>query len=150
MKRFAGIWIDREYAVIVMQEDYRERVIHVNSDLRSCYRLESDGGSPTSHGQPGRMSERRMAETIRVHLNGFYDRIIERVGDVESIYVFGPGWPKLEFAERFRKDRSLTGKIVKVETRDRMTSDQIVTETMRYFCPVRYVRTAGGTRGARP
>ena len=66
------------------------------------------------------------------HLNIYYDAIIASVRNAESILIFGPGEAKGELKRRFERI-DLGGRIVGVETVDKMTDRQIAAKVRRHF-----------------
>jgi len=52
--------------------------------------------------------------------------------DAESILIFGPGEAKGELRKRLEKD-NLGGRIVAIETVDKMTDRQIAAKVRQYF-----------------
>ena len=66
------------------------------------------------------------------HLNIYYDAVIACIRDAESILIFGPGEAKGELQKRIKKT-NLGGRIVGIETVDKMTDRQIESKVRQYF-----------------
>jgi hypothetical protein len=66
------------------------------------------------------------------HLNIYYEAVIASIRDAESILIFGPGEAKGELKKRLEKSK-LGGRIVGVETADKMTDRQIAAKVRQYF-----------------
>jgi len=66
------------------------------------------------------------------HLNIYYDAVIACIRDAESILIFGPGEAKGELQKRIKKNK-LSGRIVGIETVDKMTDRQIAAKVRQYF-----------------
>jgi hypothetical protein len=66
------------------------------------------------------------------HLNIYYDAVIACIRDAESILIFGPGEAKGELQKRIKKNK-LGGRIVGIETVDKMTNRQIAWKVRQYF-----------------
>ncbi|MBN2439060.1 MAG: hypothetical protein JXL20_10740 [Deltaproteobacteria bacterium] len=66
------------------------------------------------------------------HLNIYYDAVIACIRDAESILIFGPGEAKGELQKRLKRYK-LAGRIVAIETIDKMTDRQIAAKVRRYF-----------------
>ncbi len=62
----------------------------------------------------------------------YYDEVIASIRETESILIFGPGEAKGELKKRIEKG-TLNGRIVGVETADKMTDQQVATKVRRYF-----------------
>jgi hypothetical protein len=58
--------------------------------------------------------------------------VIACIRDAESILIFGPGEAKGELKKRLERNK-LGGRIVGIETIDRMTDRQIAAKVRRYF-----------------
>jgi hypothetical protein len=70
--------------------------------------------------------------TFTGHLNIYYDAVIASIRDAESILIFGPGEAKGELKKRLASS-NLGGRIVGMETVDKMTDRQIAVKVRRYF-----------------
>jgi stalled ribosome rescue protein Dom34 len=66
------------------------------------------------------------------HLNKYYDQVISCIRDAESILIFGPGEAKVELQTRLERE-SLSGKVVGMETVDKMTDRQIAARVRQHF-----------------
>jgi stalled ribosome rescue protein Dom34 len=66
------------------------------------------------------------------HLNRYYDEVISHLRDAQSILIFGPGEAKDEFEKRLA-NRGLGGRIVGIETVDKMTERQIAAKVRQHF-----------------
>ncbi len=71
-------------------------------------------------------------KTFTGHLNIYYDAVIAAMRDAESILIFGPGEAKGELQRRL-KSNNLGGRIVGIETVDKLTDRQIAAKVRRYF-----------------
>jgi hypothetical protein len=65
-------------------------------------------------------------------LGGYYDKIISCIRDAESILIFGPGEAKGEIERRLEREE-LGGRIVGIETVDKMTDRQIAAKVRQHF-----------------
>ena len=66
------------------------------------------------------------------YLNIYYDAVIASIRDAESILIFGPGEAKGELKRRLERD-NLGGRIVEIETVDKMTDRQIAAKVRQRF-----------------
>jgi hypothetical protein len=66
------------------------------------------------------------------HLNIYYNAVIASIRDAESILIFGPGEAKGELKKRLEGDK-LGGRIVSIETVDKMTDRQIAAKVRQHF-----------------
>ena len=66
------------------------------------------------------------------HLNKYYDHVISCIRHAESILIFGPGEAKVELEKRLERE-SLSGRVVGIETVDKMTNRQIAARVRLRF-----------------
>jgi hypothetical protein len=57
---------------------------------------------------------------------------VSRIRDADSILIFGPGEAKGELKARLEKDK-LGGRVVGIETSDKMTDPQIVAKVRDHY-----------------
>ena len=125
MKSEIGLWIDHRQAVIVVVTDAGEETKRIISNMEKHVRFSS--GS----------SEDGSAEDVRdrqfgSHLNSYYDEVIAVIRDADSIQIFGPGEAKGELEKRIESE-GLKGRIVGIETVDKMTDRQIAAKVRPRF-----------------
>ena len=126
MKRAAGLWIDHRKAVIVVISDDGEESKEIESDIEKHARF--SGGSRSEEGKADDQRDRRFTG----HLNYYYDEVISHIRDAESILIFGPGEAKTELEQRLGS-KGLSGRIVGIETVDKMTDRQIAATIRQRF-----------------
>jgi hypothetical protein len=132
MKTTVGLWIDHRKAVIVAVTDEGEEIKLIIS------KVEKQPGRPDGirsktpyESQLVRADDSRQRE-LTGHLNIYYDTVIACIRDAESILIFGPGEAKGELKKRLERSK-LGGRIVGIETIDKMTDRQIAAKVRRYF-----------------
>jgi stalled ribosome rescue protein Dom34 len=104
MKTFVGLWIDHRKAVIATVSD---------------------------RGEETKVADDSRERAFTGHLRGYYDEVIAAIRDAESILIFGPGEAKGELKKHLESDK-LGGRIVAVETVDKMTDRQIAAKVRAY------------------
>ena len=125
MKRRVGLWIDHREAVIVMITDEGEHTTRITSQMEKHVRFAS-GSSEDGSAESTR--DRQFAS----HLDAYYDKVIASIRDAESILIFGPGEAKGELEKRL-ENKELGGRIVGIETVDKMTDRQIAARVRKHF-----------------
>ena len=125
MKRKVGLWIDHRKAVIVLVTDEGEETRLIESNMEKHVRF-SSGSSQDGSAESTR--DRQFAS----HLGGYYDKVIACIRDAESILIFGPGEAKGELEKRL-ENKELGGRIVGIETVDKMTDRQIAAQVRQHF-----------------
>jgi stalled ribosome rescue protein Dom34 len=126
MKSAAGLWIDHSKAVIVIVSDKGEETEQIESGMEKHVRF--SGGSRSEQGGGEDQQDRQFTG----HLNTYYDAVIAQLRDSESILLFGPGEAKGELEKRLA-NKGLGGRIVGIETVDKMTDRQIAAKVRQHF-----------------
>jgi hypothetical protein len=124
MKKDVGLWIDHRKAVIVSVTDSVEETSLIRSDMEKHVRYSGAAQEDSAEDQRD--------TRFTGHLNNYYDHVISRIRDAESILIFGPGEAKGEFIKRLERE-SLRGRVVESETVDKMTDRQIAARVRRNF-----------------
>ena len=126
MKRQAGLWIDHGDALVVFIGDDGEEMRRIESGMEKHVRF--SGGNRSEEGSADDQRDRQFAS----HLNRYYDEVITNIRDAESILLFGPGEAKGELEKRLAT-KGLGGRIVGIETVDKMTDRQIAAKVREHF-----------------
>jgi hypothetical protein len=126
MKRDAGLWIDHKGAFLVFVGDDGEETRRIESGIGKHVRF--SGGNRPADGSADDQQDRQ----FMTHLNRYYDEVISHVRDAESILLLGPGEAKGELEKRLAS-KGLGGRIVGVETADKMTAPQIAARVREHF-----------------
>lgn len=124
MKKQAGIWIDHKSAYIVIVGQDQDVTERIYSNVEKNQRSASE-----QHAADDQI-ERQFTE----HIGGYYDEVIARVNNAESILIIGPGEAKGELKKRIT-DKGLAGRIVGVDAYDKMTDPQIVAIVRQHYAP---------------
>jgi hypothetical protein len=124
MNKEVGLWIDHRKAVIVKIENDVEGIREIKSNVDKHVRFSSGTRSKTSDDQTGSTAEDMRDRQFGNQLSGYYEGIISFIHDADSIWIFGPGEAKVELENRLKRE-GLGGRIVGVETVDKMTDHQI-------------------------
>jgi len=125
MTRKAGLWIDHRKAVIVTVTENGLETKQIQSNIEEHFRLY---GRSSEEGSAEDMRDRQYANL----LSSFYDEVITALRDVESLLIFGPGEAKGELVKRMEGDE-ISGRIVGIETVDKMTDRQIAERVRQQF-----------------
>ena len=86
------------------------------------------GGSRSEQGGGEDQQDRQFTD----HLNRYYNEVISHLRDAESILIFGPGEAKGELEKRLASKR-VGGRVVGVDTVDKMTDRQIAARVRQHF-----------------
>ena len=132
VKSAAGLWIDHRKAVIVLITDKGEETKLIISKAEKQLRRSGDSplkGPYEAQQVPLEDSRQRL---FTGNLNIYYDAVIACLRDTDAILIFGPGEAKGELKKRLVKNK-LGGRIVGVETVDKMTDRQIAAKVRQHF-----------------
>ena len=132
MKTKVGLWIDHRKAIIVAVTDKGEEIGLIISKVEKQLRRSGDSplkGPYESQQVPANDSRQK---AFTGHLNIYYDAVIACIRDTEAILIFGPGEAKGELKKRLMENK-LGGRIVGVETVDKMTDRQIAAKVRQRF-----------------
>ena len=122
MKTAVGLWIDHKKAAIVFVTGKVEEIKLISSNIEK-QRGQSDMSVPADDSRQRELTE---------HLNHYYDEVIASLRNAEAILIMGPGEAKGELKKRIERN-NLTGRLIEVETVDKMTDRQIVAKVREHF-----------------
>jgi hypothetical protein len=122
----AGIWIDHHRAVVVLLSDQGEEVLQIQSDQKAS------GEGKHSHSPSDFVAEDKRERKEMIHLDKYYDEVIDRVHDAKELLIFGPGEAKGEFKRR-ALSKKFKGHMAENETTDKLTDPQIAAYVRQHF-----------------
>jgi hypothetical protein len=125
MIKNVGLWIDHRQAVIVSITDETEETRIISSEMEKHVRFAS-GSSEDGSAEDTR--DRQFGN----HLDAYYDEVILATRDADSILILGPGEAKGELEARLQHTQP-KGRIVSVETADKLTARQIAAKVRQHF-----------------
>jgi hypothetical protein len=125
LKSKIGLWIDHRKAVIVIITDEGEEIKQIPSNMEKHVRFAGDAAE-------GGAGEDVRDRQFGNHLNKYYDDVIAYLRGAETIQIFGPGEAKTELEKRLEKE-GLKGRVVEIDTMDKMTDRQIAAKVRQRF-----------------
>ncbi|MGA2519161.1 MAG: hypothetical protein ABSG44_21790 [Thermodesulfobacteriota bacterium] len=131
MRTKVGLWIDHRKALIVAVTDKGEEIRLIISKVEQPGRSGGMRSTTSYESQLVPADDSRERRSMGL-LNIYYNAVIACIRDAESILIFGPGEAKGELKKRLVRNK-LHGRIVGIETIDRMTDRQIAAKVRRYF-----------------
>ncbi|NWG03262.1 MAG: hypothetical protein HXY44_10455 [Syntrophaceae bacterium] len=132
MRTKVGLWIDHRKALIVAITDKGEEIRLIISKVEKQPGRPGGIRSTTPYESQQVPADDSRERKFAGHLNIYYNAVIACIRDAESILIFGPGEAKGELKKRLIRNK-LGGRIVGIETIDRMTDRQIAAKVRRYF-----------------
>ncbi len=136
MQKFIGIWMDSDQAVAITLEDLKKESLEVIESGVEHYHFR--GGSRSRgvpYGPQETVSEKTIQARKKQQLNQFFEQVIDKVKDADKLYVFGPADTKTLFADKIKATYQMQDKILKVETADTMTQNQMKERVRNLFKP---------------
>ncbi len=127
-----GLWIDHRKAIIVAVTDKGEETGLVISAIEKQLRRSPSSRSKGPYEPQQVPADDSRQKALTGHLKVYYDAVIASIRDAESILIIGPGEAKGELKKRLERI-DLGGRIVGIETVDKMTDRQIATKVRRHF-----------------
>ena len=127
-----GLWIDHSKAIIVAVTDKGEEIGLIISKAEKQRRRSGDSPLKGPYEPLQVPADDSRQKTFTGHLNIYYNAVIAGIRDAESILIFGPGEAKGELQKRLKRN-NLGGRIVGIETVDKMTDRQIAAKVRQYF-----------------
>jgi hypothetical protein len=132
MRTKVGLWIDHRKALVVTVADKGQVSKLIISMIEKQARRSPDSRH-TGHYEPQQVpADDSRQRAFSGHLNIYYDAVIASIRNAESILIFGPGEAKGELRKRLKRI-GLGGRIVGVETIDKMTDRQIAAKVREHF-----------------
>jgi stalled ribosome rescue protein Dom34 len=132
MKTTVGLWIDHRKAIIVAVTNKGEETKLIISKVEKQPGRFAGIRSTTPYESQQVQADDSRERKLTGHLNIYYDAVIACIRDAESILIFGPGEAKGELQKHMKKNK-LGGRIVAIETVDKMTDRQIASKVRQYF-----------------
>ena len=129
----AGIWIDNKQAIIVKLFNGKETMEKITSGIENKVRTKGEGKQFTRMGKQFFTFEKSKEEKLKYQLKDYFDRVIEKIKDADSIIIVGPAEAKTGLHKEISKSKVLLSKIKSVEAADSMTDKQVAALVRNYF-----------------
>ena len=130
MDRHIGVWIYHKQAYVIWYEDGRVEEIPSNIEPPAHYSGGTQLGGKLN--QKGDL-ELRHNDRYRVQLSKFYRQVVAALKDADSIFIMGPGEAKIEFGKSLKKHKVMQKRLLKVETADKMTKNQMIANVKKFY-----------------
>ena len=130
MDRNIGLWIDHKQAYVISDQDGIVEVIPSQIEPPAHY----SGGTQLG----GKLNQKadtefRKSDRFRLQMKKYYQQVISALRDANSILIMGPGEAKIEFEKALMKYKSLQNRVLKVETADKMTKNQMSAYVRKFY-----------------
>jgi hypothetical protein len=130
MNQNIGLWIDHKQAFLIWHDRKKVEVIPSNLEPRTHF---SGGTRVGGRYNQSVDSELRYNDRYKNQLSKYYEQVIATIQNADSIFIMGPGEAKLELERAIKKRKSLIKKLLKIETADKMTRNQMIAYVRDFF-----------------
>lgn len=130
MDRNVGLWIDHKQAYVIWYENDRIEVILSNIEPPAHFSGGTQLGGKLN--QKGDL-ELRHNDRYKLQLSKYYQQVITKLKDVNSIFIMGPGEAKIEFEKALKRQKNMQNRLLKSETADKMTMNQMIAHVRKFY-----------------
>jgi hypothetical protein len=131
----AGVWIDHRQAIVVLVTDRGKKIKRISSGVERPVRPSGNSRSKHKYTKNDFVAEDSLERKLMTQLKEFFDEVIACVRDADAMLIVGPGEAKGEFVKRL-KSKKLRGRIVELETTDKMTDRQLAAKVAEHFAKI--------------
>jgi len=111
-----------------------EEIVHIASEVETQPRRSGDSPLKGDYEPQQVPADDSRQRALVGYLNSYYDTVIASIRTAESLLLLGPGEAKHELNKRLA-EQQLGGRVVAVETVDKLTDRQISAKVRDYFAP---------------
>jgi stalled ribosome rescue protein Dom34 len=72
-------------------------------------------------------------DRFKQQLNKYYQQVLSALKNADAILLMGPGEAKIEFEKAVKKNKGMQNRILKVETADKMTKNQMLAHVREFY-----------------
>jgi stalled ribosome rescue protein Dom34 len=130
MDRNVGLWIDHKQAYIIWYANDKIEVILSNIEPPAHFSGGTQLGGKLN--QKGDL-ELRHNDRYKLQLTRYYQQVIAKLRDVDSIFIMGPGEAKIEFEKTLKKHKDMQNRLLKSEVADKMTMNQMLAHVRKFY-----------------
>jgi len=130
MDRNVGLWIDHKQAYIIWYESDKIDVILSNIEPPAHFSGGTQLGGKLN--QKGDL-ELRHNDRYNMQLARYYQQVINKLRDVDSIFIMGPGEAKIEFQKALKRQKNMQNRLLKSEAADKMTMNQMIAHVRKFY-----------------
>ena len=126
-----GIWIDREHAIVDVNNAGQElKFFHTSAS--EPFPQTTESRAEHSYTRNDTVPEDRLERKQDSDRFKMYDAVLQFIGKVDSLYVIGPGEAKKEFQKHLNA-KGLSKVDIELETSDKMTDPQFSAKVREHF-----------------
>lgn len=128
-----GIWIDQETAYIIRVVGDEPVVEKIKSGVESRVRIPGEGKNFARFGETYVNEEEKKQRRQQQQRKKYFKEVIAHILHDDFLYLFGPGKGKEELNNAIEKERAFKGKVMLIETTDRMSQNQMNEKVTGFF-----------------
>jgi len=132
-----GIWIDSREARIVFLEGSKIQVNTIYSGAERKPKFEGETSKRTVRGFAGFDYKSSQESHYREELKRYYRSVINAIDGSDNVYIFGPAEAKINFEKEIRKDQRLSDSVLKVDSCDVLTRNQLIEKVSQFYKTVK-------------
>ena len=130
MDRNVGLWIDHKQAYLIWNEEGKVEVISSRIEPPAHYSGGTQLGGKLNQKAD---TETRRSDRFRLQIKKYYQQVMTALKDASSILIIGPGEAKIELQKTIQKRKDLQKRLLKVETADKMTKNQMIAYVRKFY-----------------
>jgi len=130
MDRNVGLWIDHKQAYIIWHENDKIEVILSNIEPPAHFSGGTQLGGKLN--QKGDL-ELHHNDRYKLQLTRYYQQVLTKLKNVDSIFIMGPGEAKIEFQKALKRHKNMQNRLLKSEPADKMTMNQMIAHVRKFY-----------------
>jgi hypothetical protein len=130
----AGVWLDQNKAYIIrLDGNHEPEMKKIKSEVESRVRIPGEGKVFARFGNAFLDDQEKKQRRQQQQRRRYFDSILKELAGVNYLFLFGPGKAKEELKKRMEKKPACAATIVAEETTDRLTKNQMIALTKKFF-----------------
>lgn len=126
----AGLWIEFRKAELI---DPKKGII--STIISQIEEVQPGTGSRSNvpYGPMDKKSDRKILERRENQIKAYFGQILDLLGHIEELVIFGPGEIKRRLVNYLREEHSFHGRVRGIRAADQMTERQKIAYVKDYF-----------------
>ena len=133
MKMQTGIWLDHEKATIITLVGKGYKLNIIESDIVTRERTDGETKTYGRFGDQSLSQEKHKERRIKEQTSKYLKNLLSEIKDVDELVLFGPANMKNEMEKQILHDKTLSSKLIAVESADSMTENQMVAWVRKFY-----------------
>ena len=117
-KKFAGVWLDNQHAMIISNENGQG--YDISNKIKAT--LSQGGGSEHS------MNNSKQTENLK-----YFKALSAQLTTYDEVLLFGPGQSQEQFQHHLNEDAQFKTKKVTIDSSDNLTDPQMIAKVRDHF-----------------